>query len=83
MHYAKGIGQPRMGPSFVMEHKANSMLASTSKPTCVVQYGYNEYMVHHYPYMAKVAEIRKPKSYLEAAHDTNWKKQLWRKRCTH
>ena len=32
-----------------------------------IQYGYNEYMAHHYVYMMKVAEVREPKSYAEAS----------------
>ena len=34
--------------------------------------GYNEYMAHHYAYMTRVAEVREPESYAEAAKDANW-----------
>ena len=34
--------------------------------------GYNEYMAHHYAYMTRVAEVREPESYVEAAKDANW-----------
>jgi hypothetical protein len=39
----------------------------------VVRFGYNEYMAHHYAYMARVAEVREPESYEEAAEDANWR----------
>ena len=39
----------------------------------VVWFGYNEYMVHHYAYMMRVAEVCEPKSYVEAAKDSNWR----------
>ena len=39
-------------------------------------YGYNEYMAHHYAYMAKVAIVRDPESYAEAAKDPNWHKAM-------
>ena len=29
-------------------------------------------MAHHYTYLAKVAEVREPGSYAEAAKDANW-----------
>ena len=38
----------------------------------MMRFGSNEYMVHHYAYMAKVAEVRELESYAEAAKDTNW-----------
>ena len=30
-------------------------------------------MEHHYEYMRRVAEVREPESYVEAAKDTNWR----------
>ena len=36
-----------------------------------MQFGYNEYMVHHYAYMTKMAEVREPESYVEAPKDAN------------
>ena len=30
-------------------------------------------MAHHYAYMTKVAEVREPESYVEAAKDANWR----------
>ena len=41
--------------------------------TRVVRFGYNEYMAHHYAYMTRVAEVREPESYAEAAKDANWR----------
>ena len=38
---------------------------STHQKSPVMRYGCNEYMT-------KVAKIREPKSYVEAAHDANW-----------
>ena len=39
----------------------------------MVRFGYNEYMAHHYAYMTRVAEVREPESYAEAAKDANWR----------
>ena len=39
----------------------------------MMRYGYNEYSAHHYAYMTKVAEVREPESYAEAAKDANWR----------
>ena len=38
----------------------------------MVQFGYNEYIAHHYAYMTRVAEVRELESYIEAAKDANW-----------
>ena len=38
----------------------------------VGRFGYNEYMAHHYAYMARVVEMRELESYVEAAKDANW-----------
>jgi hypothetical protein len=46
---------------------------STRTRNPVVRFGYNEYMAHHYAYIARVAEVREPKSYEEAAEDANWR----------
>jgi hypothetical protein len=43
----------------------------TKKP--VKRFGYNEYMAHHYAYMARVAKVREPESYAEAVEDANWR----------
>ena len=45
--------------------------ARTKNP--VVRFGYNEYMAHHYAYMTRVAEVREPESYAEAAKDAHWR----------
>jgi hypothetical protein len=37
----------------------------------VERFGYNKYMAHHYAYMTRVAELREPESYAEAAEDAN------------
>ena len=42
------------------------------QPT-VIRYEYNEYMVHHYAYMAKVADVCKLESYVEVEKDANWR----------
>ena len=46
---------------------------STRKKNPVVRFGYNEDMAHHYAYMTRVAEVREPESYAEAAKDANWR----------
>ena len=40
---------------------------STHHKNPVIQYGYSEYMVHHYAYMSKVAKVHELKSYVEAS----------------
>ena len=37
---------------------------------------YNEYMAHHYAYMTRVAEVREPESYAEAAKEANWRAEM-------
>ena len=37
-----------------------------------MRFGYNEYMAHHYACMTRVAEVREPERYTEAAKDANW-----------
>ena len=39
----------------------------------MIQFGYNEYMAHHYVYMMRVAEVSEPESYAEVEKDTNWR----------
>ena len=46
---------------------------STRQKNPVVRFGYNEYMAHHYVYMTRVAEVREPEGYAEAAKDANWR----------
>ena len=46
---------------------------STRQKNLVMQYGYNEYMAHHYAYMIMVAEVHEPESYVEATKDANWR----------
>jgi hypothetical protein len=46
---------------------------STRTRNPVIRFGYNEYMAHHYAYMARAAEVREPESYEEAAEDANWR----------
>ena len=51
----------------------NERLRRSTRPkNPVVRFGYNEYMAHHYAYMTRVAEVREPESYAEAANDANW-----------
>ena len=38
-----------------------------------MQFGYNEYMAHHYVYMTRVAEVHETECYTEVAKDTNWR----------
>ena len=40
---------------------------STRHKNPVIRYAYNEYMMHHYVYLTKVAEIRESESYVEVA----------------
>ena len=49
------------------------MLIHLPKEPHNLEYGYNEYMMHHYAYIAKVAEVCELESYVEAAKDANWR----------
>ena len=51
----------------------NSYADLPTRRTPVVRFGYDEYMAHHYVYMTRVAEVREPESYAEAAKDANWR----------
>ena len=47
---------------------ANEKLCrSTCHKNPTIQYGYNEYMVHQYVHMSKMAEVCEPESYAEAS----------------
>ena len=46
---------------------------STHQKNPVVRFGYNEYMMHHYAYMSRVAEVCEAESYAEVAKDANWR----------
>ena len=41
-----------------------------------MRFGYNKYMANHYAYMTRVAELREPESYTEAAKDANWRARM-------
>ena len=45
---------------------------STHQKNPVMRFRYNEYMAQHYAYMTRVAEVREPESYAEAAKDAKW-----------
>ena len=68
------------GPSRAMSTSAKKASTSANEQlrqsTCqknpIVRFGYYEYMVHHYAYMTRVAEVCEPESYAEAANDANW-----------
>ena len=45
---------------------------STRQKNLVMQFRYNEYMVHHYVYMTRVTKVREPESYVEVSKDANW-----------
>ena len=49
---------------------------STRHKNLAIWYEYNEYMVHHYAYVMKVAEVREPKSYVEASQDVKWRSTM-------
>ena len=52
---------------------SNDRLRRSTRPkNLVLRFLYNEYMAHHYAYMTRVAEVREPESYTEAAKDANW-----------
>ena len=46
---------------------------STRKKNPVMQFGYNDYMTHHYAYMTRATEVCEPESYVEVAKDANWR----------
>ena len=53
---------------------ANEQLRrSTHQKNPIVRFRYNEYMVNHYAYMTRVAEVHEPESYAKAVKDANWR----------
>ena len=63
------------------EDSAKRAMKSANKKLCrstwhenpIIWYKYNEYMAHHYAYMAKVVEVCELESYAKAAKDANWR----------
>ena len=47
----------------------------------MIWYWYNEHMVHHYVYMAKVAEVREVGNYAEVVKDANWRAAMEEEMC--
>ena len=75
---SEGIGDGSSKVKSVSFEKASTsanerLRRSTRQKNPVVQFGYNEYIAHHYAYMTRVAEVREPESYAEAAKDANWR----------
>ena len=63
---------------FALAEKASTsanekLRRSTHQKNPIIRFGYNEYWAHHYAYMTRVAEVREPESYVEAAKDANWR----------
>ena len=52
---------------------SRAKFASTRQKNLVVRFGYNEYMADYYAYMTRVAELREPESYAEAAKDATFR----------
>ena len=45
---------------------------SIREKNLVSLFGYNDYMAYHYAFMMKVAVVREPESFTEAAKDPRW-----------
>ena len=45
---------------------------STREKNPVSRFGYNDYMAYHYAFMMKVATVREPETFSEAAKDPRW-----------
>ena len=45
---------------------------STREKKVVIRFGYNDHMAYHYAFMMKLATIREPKTFSEAAKDPRW-----------
>ena len=80
-HWSKSdSGWNEEGPSKTKSKPATKAIIPTNEKlhrsilqkNTVKRYEYNAYMVHHYAYMTKVAEVREPQSYAEATKDANW-----------
>ena len=55
-----------------MKSNNHELCQSTRLKNPIKRYEYNDNMAHHYAYMTRVAEVREPESYVEAAKDGNW-----------
>ena len=56
-----------------MKSNNHELCQSTRLKNPIKRYEYNDNMAHHYAYMTRVAEVREPESYAEAAKDANWR----------
>mgnify|MGYP000385544625 CR=1 FL=1 len=45
---------------------------STQEKNVVSRFGDNDYITYHYAFMVKVATVREPKTFPEAAKDPRW-----------
>ena len=45
---------------------------STREKNPVSRFGYNDYMAYHYAFMMKMATVREPETFSEAAKDPRW-----------
>ena len=62
------------GPPEPRSESANERLRrSIHQKNLVIRYGYNEYMAHHYVYMANVEDVCELESYAEMVKDANWR----------
>ena len=74
-----GVESPRKRSKSVEKATKSTnleFLRFTRQKNHVKRYGYNQYMVHHYAYMVKVATMPEPESYVEATKDPNWQKAM-------
>ena len=83
---SEGTGDGSSKPKPASTEKASTsgnerLRRSTRQNNPVVQFGYNEYMAHHYAYMTRVAEVCDPESYAEAAKDANWLASMEEEMC--
>ena len=49
-----------------------NLCRSTQEKNVISRFGYNDYMAYHYAFMMKVAIVREPENFAEAAQDSRW-----------
>ena len=61
-----------VGVKKVLTTANEKLYRSIREKNPVSRFGYNDYMAYHYAFMMKVATVREPETFSEAAKDPRW-----------
>ena len=68
----EGLDIQTNGVKKALESANEKLRRSTREKNPVSRFGYDEYMAYHYAFMMKVAIVREPETFSEAAKDPRW-----------